>query len=78
MTMDRENWLILMEALGFAPNTETCDKLLSAHEARSRHYHTQDHLTACLRHLESVWDQARHPDEIAHAVLYEYSCINFS
>ena len=65
--MNGENWLDMMKALGFAPNLEICDALLTEHAARHRYYHTVEHISACLGHLEGVKDQAGHPSEIALA-----------
>ena len=65
--MDQTHWLSLMQALGFKPNLGTCDALLKEHAGRHRHYHTQEHISACLRHLDTVREKTNHPNEIALA-----------
>lgn len=55
--MTLENWQNLMQAFGFGENRATFDALLSAHTGRGRHYHSDEHISACLRHLETVRGQ---------------------
>ncbi len=55
MTLD--SWQSLMQAFGYGENRTTFDALLGAHTARGRHYHSDEHISACLRHLETVRDK---------------------
>ncbi len=52
--MDMENWLAIMKAYGFSENWDTAQSLLEAHQSPSRYYHTTEHISACLKHLEAV------------------------
>lgn len=57
--MNWHSWICLMQAWGFGVNRTTFDQLDSAHRSRGRHYHTDKHISACLRHLDSVRDQVK-------------------
>lgn len=68
--MLRERWLSLMAELGCESHGETCDRLIAAYSEPHRHYHTIDHLHACLRELEGVRGLAQFPEEVAIALWF--------
>lgn len=51
--MNLERWARLMDAWGFSLNQETFDSLVAAYSASGRYYHTTEHVSACLRHLDA-------------------------
>lgn len=55
--MNIEQWHILMNAFEFGDNPEVFEALMTAHHSKGRYYHSDKHITACLRHLENVRDQ---------------------
>jgi len=55
--MNEDNWQAIMTAYGFTPNVSVCAKLINVHAGRGRFYHTTEHISACLRHLEEVKGQ---------------------
>ncbi len=44
--------------------------LVARYNEPHRHYHTLDHLDACLRHLSDLRGLAAHPDEVALALWF--------
>lgn len=54
--MNEAMWLDLMERLGFSPNLDTYEKLMSSYGEKHRHYHNTTHIDATLKHLS----QAKH------------------
>jgi len=55
--MNFENWQSLVQDFGFKENKETFSELMAAHNGKDRHYHSAEHIAACLRHLKNVRDQ---------------------
>jgi predicted metal-dependent HD superfamily phosphohydrolase len=53
-----------------AAGRATYDRLVAAYGARGRHYHTVEHLAACLRELESARFLAEHPAEVEVALWF--------
>ena len=45
-----------MRAWSFKDNRSTFDALIKAHQSKGRYYHSDKHISACLRHLETVND----------------------
>lgn len=68
--MNIERWLRLMEAWGFEPNRETFEALLAAYSGKGRHYHTVEHVAACLRHLDGCLAKLEHPREVEIALWF--------
>lgn len=71
-----QNWQSLMDVLGFGPNTETYQELVTAYQQNHRAYHDLTHVDACLRHLDAVGTQTcnRQAIELAlwfHDAVYE-------
>lgn len=74
--MDLERWLRLMEAWRLGRNQETYDALAAAYTEVGRHYHTNEHISACLRHLNRCAELLDHPREVEialwfHDAIYE-------
>ena len=57
--MTWENWLALMSAWSFAENDATYQKLIALHQDKSRYYHSDKHIRACLSHLYDMKDQVK-------------------
>jgi len=51
-------------------NKKTGQQLFSAYSESHRHYHTLDHITACLEHLNKVKHLTNKPAEIAMALWF--------
>jgi len=68
--MKVKQWHNLMQSFGLEKNQETSEKLTKAYSEKQRHYHTFDHINACLKHLEKVRDLAEKPDEIEMALWF--------
>ncbi len=68
--MNEVRWQHLMDQFGLSKNQDTFESLVNAHRQSHRHYHTTDHITAALNHLEDVSDFADEPDEIAMALWF--------
>ncbi|MBK1873926.1 MULTISPECIES: HD domain-containing protein [Marinobacter] len=62
--MDNDRWAQLMGTWGFAPHQETYDSLITAYSGKGRHYHTLEHISACLRHLDNCSALLDHPREV--------------
>jgi len=59
-----------MTAFSLGENKETFDALIKAYGEKHRAYHTWDHISACLKHLDAVRDHADHPHEIELALWF--------
>jgi len=68
--MNIERWLRLMEAWGFEPNRKTFEPLLAAYSENGRHYHTAEHVSACLRHLDGCVVDVQYPREVEIALWF--------
>lgn len=74
MTLDR--WLALMALWGFGRNEETFRDLISAYTGKGRHYHSQEHVSACLRHLDRCIDHVAKPREVEFALWFHDAIYN--
>jgi len=54
----------------FAANDDTCESLLTAYAEKGRHYHTQEHVTACLRHFDRCAHRLSEPREVELALWF--------
>lgn len=76
-TRHTAQWQASWQALSGQPGDPALhDALVARYDEPHRHYHTLQHLDACLRHLPALRSQARHPDEILlalwfHDAIYE-------
>lgn len=68
--MSYQNWQSLMLAFGFSENISTYDELMAAYSERQRHYHTYAHISACLRHLDTVRSEVDDWKTIAMAIWF--------
>ena len=59
-----------MSAFGFGANENTFHSLSEAYSEKHRHYHTGEHVQACLKHLDVCAAQAEHPIEIEIALWF--------
>ncbi len=67
-TVDR--WSALMDSFRFNPSLQIFEALDKAYGEKHRAYHSREHIEACLRHLDTVRDQANNPDEIELALWF--------
>ena len=63
-------WQSLSQRLGLPGDRETYAALVESHAEKHRTYHTLDHISACLSHLDSVRDRTENPDEIEMALWF--------
>lgn len=68
--MNHERWAALMRAWGFDCNEDSCRSLLAAYSEKGRHYHTMEHVTACLRHLDRCAAATEQPREVELALWF--------
>lgn len=68
--MNLDRWLTLMGLWGFGRNEETFNSLMSAYTEKGRHYHSDKHVAACLRHLDSCISQVAKPREVELALWF--------
>lgn len=68
--MTLERWAALMRAWGFGGNEDTGRSLLAAYSQKGRHYHTMEHVTACLRHLDRCIAATEQPREVELALWF--------
>lgn len=67
----RSDWLALWHALtGRPPDAALFDAVLRGYCEPHRHYHTLEHLDACLRHLGKHRALAQHPNALALALWF--------
>lgn len=59
-----------MQAFSFTENETTWRALNSAYSEKHRHYHTCEHINACLSHLVKVHQSADHPEEVELALWF--------
>lgn len=71
--MTPERWSKLMHVLGFDDNTKVFHALCKAYSEKHRHYHTREHIEACLSHLDRCITQASEPREIELAIWFHDS-----
>ncbi len=65
--MTWDEWSNLQADLRFGANPAIFEDLIKAHQERHRHYHTVNHVRACLAHLNDIRDLLEHPSEVALA-----------
>ena len=68
--MTDERWFSLMELWGFSACTKTLQELQSAYSEPWRHYHTTEHIAACLRHFDGCSHAMEHPREVETALWF--------
>lgn len=65
-----ERWNALSLRLGISADGGTYADLIAAHSEKHRAYHTLDHITACLIHLDTVRAQVEKPEEVEMALWF--------
>ncbi len=68
--MEFERWQQLMYRLGVTANEQTYQALVNAYSEKHRRYHTGEHISATLNHLDSVSDLADDAVEIELALWF--------
>jgi predicted metal-dependent HD superfamily phosphohydrolase len=67
----RPQWQTMWQSLtGQAANPALLDALVQGYDEPHRHYHTLQHLDACLEHLPPLLPLAERPDEIRCALWF--------
>lgn len=59
-----------MEAWSFDQNRETFDALMTEYSKKGRYYHTAEHVSACLRHLDGCPAKVERPREVEIALWF--------
>lgn len=70
VTLDAQRWTALTERLGLPPSPGMFETLQRLHSQRHRHYHTAEHINACLRHLDERRALATQLDLIEIAIWF--------
>lgn len=70
MTAFDASWQRAWTNLGREAPQGLKQQLLDAYTEPQRHYHTQQHLSECLAHLEDVIDRAKAPGEVEVALWF--------
>jgi len=74
--MTATRWQDLMTAFGLSENRAMFDKLITLHNEPHRAYHTTEHISACLKHLDTTAQLADHPHEIEMAFWFHDAIYN--
>lgn len=73
MKVDRitpARWQQLLAQFGIEQDFQTFDRLFAAYTEKHRHYHTIEHIDACLRHLDAVRELAEDAAAIEMALWF--------
>lgn len=65
-----------MDAWAFDANEATCHSLIAAYSEKNRRYHTAEHVTACLRHLDRCIAAVDEPREVELALWFHDAIYN--
>jgi len=68
--MNLSRWQALMQAWGFAANEKALRALQTAYSETCRHYHSAEHIEACLHQLDVHATHAEHPREVELALWF--------
>ncbi|GGE58535.1 hypothetical protein GCM10007421_36440 [Halopseudomonas oceani] len=68
--MNAERWVRLMTAWQLGTNPDTFAALLRAYTETGRHYHSAEHVTACLQHLDGCAGRVDNPAEVELALWF--------
>ncbi len=68
--MNEERWQNLMQAMGLKRPTNCFNELVSAYNEKHRHYHTQKHIEAMLKHFDNSKNLAKNPLEMELAIWF--------
>lgn len=64
------HWQALMDNMGFAANQKTYNRLIAAYTEKHRAYHTLEHISACMLHLDNTSNLAERKEEIELALWF--------
>lgn len=70
ITFDPNRWASLTQRLDLPPSLEMFETLQRLHAQRHRHYHTAQHITACLQHLDTRRSLTNRHDLIEIAIWF--------
>lgn len=76
MEMNIQRWTTLMDIWGFGLNQQTFDALIKAYGERHRHYHSTEHIDACLLNLDRCTSQIERPHEVELALWFHDAIYN--
>ena len=76
MKMNFERWQNLMTVFGLADNRAMFNRLIELHAEPHRAYHTAEHISACLKHLDAAAHLADTPEEIEMAFWFHDAIYN--
>lgn len=68
--MEFDRWRSLMGRLGLGEHRKPFDALRAAYSEPHRAYHTAEHISACLRHLDEAAELTQAADEIEIALWF--------
>ena len=68
--MNQDRWQALMNRLQFDANKQTFDELDKAYTQPHRRYHTTEHISAMLRHVDRVNDLLEQPSLVELAIWF--------
>ncbi len=68
--MELERWQLLMQDFSIGRNEKVYFSLSKAYQEKHRHYHTDAHIDACLRHFDEVKYLAESPFQIEMALWF--------
>lgn len=74
--MNVDRWLRLMGAFGFNNNEGTFRSLISAYSEKHRFYHTLEHVSDCLRYLDTCSSIINEKREVELAIWFHDSIYN--
>jgi len=74
--MNAARWKALMHTFGLTENQAMFDKLMTLHNEPHRAYHTAEHISACLKHLDKAAHLADRPQEIEMAFWFHDAIYN--
>lgn len=67
---NRQRFRQSLTGIGIAPSNDAFDALAAAYGSDGRHYHTADHIAACLLHFDEYRGLAIRPSEIEIAIWF--------
>ena len=65
-----------MDCWAFSQNKETYDALVAAYAQKGRHYHTNEHVSGCLGHLDNCAGELDSPREVEIALWFHDAIYN--
>lgn len=75
-TLNLDRWQRLMDQWGFETNEDCYRELVDRYSENGRFYHTQEHVAACLRHLDGCIDAVNEQREVELALWFHDAVYN--